>query len=196
MSISPTYLTIEQRRVINAPITGNIFLSGPAGTGKTTTGIERLLYLLETGVPGNSILVMVPQRTLASSFKEALQSTKAPAGGNPDILTMGGLARRMVDLFWPLVAEEAGFQNPDLPPVFLTMETAQYYMAHLVKPLLIEGYFDAVTLDRNRLYSQLLDDLNKAAVNGFAHTEVGERLSAPGLVRKPSTGSMPMCRIV
>ena len=178
MTISPTYLTPEQRSIVNAPLSGRTFLSGPAGSGKTTAGVERLLNLLENGIPGNQVLLMVPQRTLAAPYKHALQSTRAPAGGNVDILTVGGLAKRMVDLFWPLVAEEAGFQNPENPPVFLTMETAQYYMAHLVRPTFDEGYFDAVTLDRNRLYSQLLDDLNKAAINGFPHTEVAERLSA------------------
>ncbi len=178
MPISPTYLTSDQHAIVESPLAGRTFLSGPAGTGKTTTGVERLLYLLENGIPGNQVVLMVPQRTLASPYTDALGSIRAPAGGSVDILTIGGLAKRMVDLFWPLIAEEADFENPDLPPVFLTMETAQYYMAHLVSPLLAEGYFDAVTLDRNRLFSQLLDNLNKAAVNGFSHTEIGERLTS------------------
>jgi hypothetical protein len=92
--------------------------------------------------------------------------------------TVGGLARRMMDLFWPVAAEAAGFANPDQPPVFLTLETAQYYMAYLVRPLLDEGYFESVTIDRNRLYSQILDNLNKAAVIGFPHTDIGSRLDS------------------
>ncbi|HQV94292.1 MAG TPA: hypothetical protein PLF41_07490, partial [Anaerolineales bacterium] len=72
--------------------------------------------------------------------------------------------------------EAAGFANPSEPPVFLTLETAQYYMAHLVRPLLDEGYFESVTIDRNRLYSQIIDNLNKAAVIGFNHTEIGSKL--------------------
>jgi hypothetical protein len=91
---------------------------------------------------------------------------------------MGGIARRMLDLFWPLAAEAAGFANPDQPPIFLSLETAQYYMAHLVRPLLEQGYFESVTMDRNRLYSQILDNLNKAAVIGFPHTQIAERLDA------------------
>ena len=93
------------------------------------------------------------------------------------LATVGGLARRMVDLFWPLAADSAGFAHPDQPPVFLTLETAQYYMARLVRPLLDEGFFASVTIDRNRLYSQILDNLNKAASVGFPYTEIGERLS-------------------
>ena len=61
--------------------------------------------------------------------------------------------------------------------MFLTLETAQYYMAHLVRPLLEQGYFESVTIDRNRLYSQILDNLNKAAVVGFPHTKIGEMMA-------------------
>ena len=75
----------------------------------------------------------------------------------------------------------AGFSHPDEPPIFLTLETAQYYMARIVRPLLDEGFFASVTIDRNRLYSQVLDNLNKAATVGFSHTEIGERLSAAWL---------------
>ncbi len=84
----------------------------------------------------------------------------------------------MVDLFWPLAAEAAGFARPDEPPTFLTLETAQYYMARLARPMLDEGYFSAATIDPNRLYSQVIDNLNKAALVGFPHTEIGERLQA------------------
>jgi hypothetical protein len=178
MPLSSSYLTPDQLTVIEQPLDARIFLSGPAGTGKTTVGVERVLHLLENGVPGNQILLLVPQRTLATPYYEALHSPSAPAGGTVDILTVGGLARRMVDLFWPIVAEESDFANPNLPPTFLTLETAQYYMAHLVRPLLAEGYFDSLSLDRNRLYSQIVDNLNKAAVYGFAHTEIGERLTS------------------
>jgi hypothetical protein len=94
------------------------------------------------------------------------------------LLTVGGLAQRMVDLFWPLVADKAGFAHPEQPPTFLTLETGQYFMARLVSPLLDEGYFEQIVIDRNRLYSQILDDLNKAAVVGFPHTEIGARLQA------------------
>jgi hypothetical protein len=178
MALSPSYLTPDQRTVIETALDGRVFLSGPAGTGKSTVGVERVLHLLENGVPGNQILLLVPQRTLATPYYDALHSPNTPSGGAVSILTVGGLARRMVDLFWPIVSEAAGFAHPNQVPTFLTLETAQYYMAHLVRPLLAEGYFDSLSLDRNRLYSQIVDNLNKAAVHGFAHTDIGERLKS------------------
>jgi hypothetical protein len=100
------------------------------------------------------------------------------AGGVVSVLTVGGLAQRMVELFWPLAVEAAGFAHQDEPPAFLTLETAQYYMARLVRPLLDQRYFESITISRNRLYSQVVDNLNKAAVVGFPHTEIGARLKA------------------
>lgn len=167
-----------QLKVINTPIVGTIFLEGPAGTGKTTTGIARTLHLLANGVRADSILVLTPQRTLASPYYSAVHRPDLVAGGQVTILTVGGLARRMLDLFWPLVAEQAGFAQPDCPPTFLTLETVQYYMMQIVQPLVGQGFFETVTILRNRLYSQILDNLNKAAVVGFPHTEFSERLKA------------------
>jgi hypothetical protein len=135
-------------------------------------------FLLTQGVPADSILMLTPQRTMQEPFLDLLYSPERIAGGEVTAATMGGIARRMVDLFWPIVAESAGFANPDQPPIFLSLETAQYYMAHIVRPLLEQGYFESVTMDRNRLYSQILDNLNKAAVIGFPHTQIAERLDA------------------
>jgi UvrD/REP helicase N-terminal domain len=171
--LSPLQLDIIERRSKT-----KIFLEGLAGVGKTTVGVERMLYLMKAGISGNSILVLVPQRTLGTPFIEAIQTPGVVAGGMVTILTISGLAQRMVDLFWPIISEQAGFSNPDYPPIFLTLETAQYYMARLVRPLLEEGHFDSVTIDRNRLFSQILDNLNKAAVVGFSHTEIGDRLKS------------------
>lgn len=171
-------LTDQQLALVKHPIESKIFLEGPAGTGKTTAGVGRLLHLLDSRVRARSILVIVPQRTLAAPYYEALRRPTVRAGGQVTISTIGGLAQQAVDLFWPLIAEDAGFGQPDQPPTFLTLETAQYYMARLVRPLLDQGYFESVTIDRNRLYSQVIDNLNKAAVVGFPHTQIGQRLKA------------------
>ena len=174
-----TSFSLPQRQIIESPLDLKLFISGPAGTGKTTAGVERMRYLLAQGVPGESILMLTPQRTLQAPYLDLLYSAERSAGGEVTPATIGGLARRMVDLFWPVAAEAAGFMNPDQPPVFLTLETAQYYMAYLVRPLVEqEGFFESVTIDRNRLYSQIIDNLNKAAVIGFSHTEIGSRLDS------------------
>lgn len=170
--------TLSQLTVIEAPLNAKVFLRGPAGTGKTTAAVERLKFLLASGIPAGDILILTPQRTLQDPYLDLLHSPEMLPGGEATPATIGGLAKRMVDLFWPLAAEAAGFSQPDQPPIFLTLETAQYYMARIVRPHLEEGWFESVTMDRNRLYSQILDNLNKAASIGFPYSEVGERLTS------------------
>ena len=178
MPASSIALTPAQSALVDLSADRTIFLEGPAGTGKTTAAAARLGRLLRSGVPGDQALVILPQRTLAEPYSAVLRRPAIPAGGEVTVLTLGGLAQRMVELFWPLVARPAGFAQPDRPPVFLTLETAQYFMARIAGPLLDQGYFETIVIDRNRLYSQILDNLNKAAVVGFPHTEIGARLQA------------------
>jgi hypothetical protein len=170
-------LTPAQQALANLPLDAKTFLRGRAGTGKTTAGMQRVTHLLDTGVPAESVLILTPQRTLQEPYEQRILQA-GYAGGEVTFATIGGLARRYCDLFWPLVSEQAGFRNPDNPPVFLTLETAQYYMAHLVRPKLDEGYFESITIDRNRLYSQIIDNLNKSAMVGFDYHQIADRLSA------------------
>ncbi len=171
-------LSPGQRRAAEFPLDQKIFLSGFAGTGKTSAGVERLNHLLEAGVSAGQILILTPQRTLQDPYLEVNISPARQAGGVITLATIGGLARRMCDLFWPLAAKQAGFAHPHKPPIFLTLETAQYYLAHLVRPMLEQGYFQSITMDRNRLTSQILDNLNKSAEVGFPYTEIGARLDS------------------
>lgn len=166
------------------------FLTGPAGTGKTTQAVARLRDLLTGHVPGHNILVLVSQSTLAGPYRDLLRDPGLPGAAAVDILTFSGLALQTIDLFWPLVAAPAGFGRPQARPVFLTIETAQYYLHQVIEPLLRQGYFDPnvvpITISLPRLMSQILDNLNKAALIGLPHTEVGTRLAA-SLAVEPSS---------
>ena len=174
MNVNPRAPEIDD--MLNADTT--VFVEGPAGGGKTALAIRRLLVLLERGVPAESILVLLPQRTLAAPYIEALRSPELRGMGEVTVATVDGLARRTITLFWPLIAEQAGFHHPDHPPAFLTLETAQHYMSRLVRPLMDKGYFPNLTIRRTRLVSQIIDNLNKAALIGLPHTGIGERLKA------------------
>ncbi|MCW5873447.1 MAG: hypothetical protein KIS88_02250 [Anaerolineales bacterium] len=92
-----------------------------------------------------------------------------------DVLTFAGLSKKIIELFWPTLHKQYGF-GKDTFPVFLTHETTQYFMAKATKPLMADGMFDSVTINRNRIFSQLIDNLNKAALNGLNHGVIFERL--------------------
>ncbi len=158
------------------------FLTGPAGTGKTTQGVAHLKTLLNEGVLPHNILILLPQRTGGALYQEALQDPALNVPGLVDVVTMDGLALRSLNLVWPQIAAPAGFGRPTRRPVFLTIETAQYYMAQVIQPMMQQGYFDpnvvSVTITLPRLMSQLLDNLEKAALIGLPYTQVETRLKS------------------
>lgn len=168
----------SQQKLIDSPLEGSLFVSGSAGSGKTTAGLDYFRRAVSSGIPGGDFLILTPQRSLAKPYRDLSVSSDFPSSSLPSILTMGGLAQRMVTLFWPMVAKNAGFASPGKTPQFLTLETAQYYMAQVITPLLQKGYFDSITIEPNRIYSQLLDNMNKAAFVGFDIAEIRERLNS------------------
>ncbi|NKB67448.1 MAG: hypothetical protein GKR89_10335 [Candidatus Latescibacteria bacterium] len=160
------------------PLEGNYtcFVQGPAGAGKSQALIERLKLLLHSGVPGYSILAILPDRSTTRRYGHAVEQLDIGPFGAVELQTYSGLATRLVRLFWPLVAAEADFAAPQRPPIFLNYETAQYTMGQVVEPLLAQGYFEGLSMRPQRILSQLLDNLNKAAVGDFPLAEVGPRL--------------------
>lgn len=153
------------------------FLSGPFGAGKTTAALAHLQQLLrQERVRGDDILVLLPQRSLATPYHEALRSAILPPGPTVRVTTFASLAQQAVELYWPLLAPTAGFADPSREPTFLTLETSQYYMAPLVDAADEAGAFDGVRVERVRVVSQVLDNLNKAALQGLSIDDAYARL--------------------
>lgn len=154
-----------------------LYLSGPFGSGKTAHAIERIRTLLQRErVRGDDILVLVPQLPQAAAYRAFLRGPDAPPGPPVRLTTLAGLARDAVQLYWPLVAPGAGFADGKQEPTFLNLETAQFHMAPLVDSALASGDFDGIRVERNRIISQVLDNLNKAALHGFTIEEAYARL--------------------
>jgi superfamily I DNA/RNA helicase len=154
-----------------------LYLTGPFGSGKTTLAVERITWLLrQERVRGDDILVLTPQRTLARPYYEALRAADVPPGPPVRVTTFAGLARAAVELYWPLLAEGAGFADPRKEPTFLNLETAQYHMEQFVNAAFEQAEFDAIRVEPSRVVSQVLDNLNKAALLGFSIEEAYQRL--------------------
>ena len=80
------------------PIAPKPFLAGRAGAGKTNAAIGRLLHLLESGVPASSMLVIVPQRTLATPYYEALNNPDVDPGGQVTVFTVRSLVQPWAEI--------------------------------------------------------------------------------------------------
>lgn len=169
-------LTPLQQGIVTAA--GSVFLHGPAGTGKTTIVHERLRSLLADGEPAYAILVLVadlPQRDQIVSF---IQQSGPGAYADLKLLYYHQLAREMVQLFWPLVAGNAGFASAYRPPVFIGYDLAQLLMWRLVQPQLDRGAFADLRRRPQQIVSQLLDTLNRAALNQLPLDEATARQMA------------------
>ena len=174
--VDADHLHDYQREFLERIESASVFLEGPAGSGKTTAALHRAYQLLKRMGSQERLLVIVPQRSLAVPYLNMLDTFPSINVGRMMVLTLGGLARRMAELFWPVYSREAGFVAPDRPPTFLTLETAMYVMANTIKSFLEQGAFDGLAIERNQLLRQILDNLNKAALVGFPIEEIGLRL--------------------
>jgi hypothetical protein len=168
-------LSERQQQAVAA--TGAVFLSGPAGTGKTTALHQRLLNLLGKGESAYTVLVLVAEPEHRAAFFEAVRTSGLGPYADLNVTNYSRMAQEMVALFWPLVAREAGFARPHQPPSFLSYDLAQVLMWQVVTPMLAQGAFANLRLRPQQIVSQILDTLNRAALNALLLDDAVERQS-------------------
>lgn len=151
------------------------FLLGLAGSGKTTALQRRLLRLLAANEPAYTILVLIAELEHQQSFLTVLHQSGFGPHADLKITTYSQMAREMVSLFWPLIARPAGFERPYQPPTFLSYDLAQLMMWHILAPMLDEGAFADLRLRPQQIVSQLLDTLNRAALNSLSLEQAIDR---------------------
>jgi hypothetical protein len=171
-------LTPSQAEIAEFPDYGSLFVTGKAGTGKTTAVVEHLGRLISHIDNPDSILILAPQRSLLKPYADAIASVDFRYPAPHSLLTIGGLAQHSISLFWPLIAKEVGFKQYKKSPVFLSLELTQFYLSRVIDPLLEQGFFSSISIDKIRLYSQIIDNLNKCAVVGLAPETISTRLAS------------------
>lgn len=154
-----------------------VFLEGIAGSGKTTYAAQHMLAWLASGVDPSRLLIFVPQMPLARPYQQALHSSDY-GGGAPIITTFASFAREAVRVYWTELAAPLGVGDPRREPIFLNIETTQYFMARFALPRIANGEFalNDMRVAPPRIISQVIDNLNRAALMGFSLEEVAERL--------------------
>ncbi len=151
------------------------FLFGPAGSGKSTALQQRLVRLIGSGEPAYTFLVLVAESDNQGLFFDAIYRASVGPYADLKVTTYASLAREMVSLFWPLIARQAGFERPYQPPSFLSYDLAQILMYRFVAPSLSLGAFAGLRLRPQQIISQLLDTLNRAALNSLTLAEAMDR---------------------
>jgi hypothetical protein len=168
--------SVQQQAVLDTEINTHVFLEGPFKSGKTTVGVARLMSAAAQSDPTHQILVLTPQRSLANPYRNGIRNPNFPPGVLPTLSTLAGLSRQFIRLYWPQIGEKCGFRRPSMLPTFLSMETAQYFLRQICQPFLAKGYFLEIHIDPTRLFSQILDTMNKAALVGYPLDETAQRL--------------------
>ena len=164
--MQPESLNIDQERILNIPLNRSIFLEGEAGTGKTTFAIARLEQLL-SNFPGHQILVLVPQRSLGKPYIELHQpaitvfwfftfnmDSRRPYASNGRFILACHLQR-------------SRFFKSNSPSSIPFNRNCPILHGKGDNSIFGTGFFPILVLSRNRLYGQILDDLNKSAIIRF-----------------------------
>ena len=158
-----------------ASAAGTSFLLGPVGTGKSSVLQERLLRLLDGGEPAYTILIIVAEPERRYAFEKAVMASGLGPYADLKLTTFSQMALEMVTLFWPLIARQSGFTHPHHPPTILPYDLAQLLMWQVVTPLLEGGAFADLRLRPQQIVSQVLDTLNRSALNSLTLGQAAER---------------------
>lgn len=75
-------LTADQRAAATVP-PGPVLCVAPAGSGKTTTLVARIAWLIDTGVPADTIAAITFNKRAAEELGERLDAALAPLGVAP-----------------------------------------------------------------------------------------------------------------
>ena len=168
----------QQQEVIRCEIASHLFIEGPFKSGKTSAATAKLKELAVHSAPQQQILILTPQASLSKPYRRCVLEPDFPAGVVPTITTLAGLSRQFIRLYWAVIAQDGGFKGHSASPTFLNMESAQFFMEQICRPYLEKGYFLEIRIDQARLFSQILDTMNKAALVGYPLQETAQRLTA------------------
>ena len=101
-----------QHAVVSLPSGASGVVVGPPGSGKTTVIVERVVALIEAGVPPEEVLVLTPTRQSATELRDRLALAVR-------IATPGPLARSLAAFAYQIVRAHAVHSGAE-PPQLLT----------------------------------------------------------------------------
>ena len=90
-------LTLEQKAIVDH-LSGHSLVKAVPGSGKTTTLIMRVAYLIKSGVNPNNILILMFNKAAQLSFSKKLQIKLAKDGVNlmPEVRTFHSFAMQLI----------------------------------------------------------------------------------------------------
>lgn len=162
----------KQLAVSNASLTEHLFAIGRPGTGKTTTGCALLERMLAAQQPWKRTLVLTPVAAAGGVYRRVMTSQ----GRKAWVTTFNGFIQHNLNLFWPLIAADAGFPPDAGSPLFLNIETAQIVLQSIVAPYWESGALNALRWAPSRFLNQAAMAMHKMAAIGLPFERYAARM--------------------
>ena len=169
------YSEVKRKLFDNLFSEKSIIVSGKSGSGKTTLAIEKYKHMIEEEkINSENILVLVMNRHQAMTWKKELCLKTA---GEFKIYTYQNFVSRELSKFWPIIESKCSrIEKKSLKPEFISTDLANYMMELLVNYYRRKGYLVDITSHSSRVASDLVSNINKAAMSLVDFKEIGTRL--------------------
>lgn len=169
------YSEVKRKLFDNLFSEKSIIVNGKSGSGKTTLAIEKYKHMIEEEkINSEDILVLVMNRHQAMTWKKELCLKTA---GEFKIYTYQNFVSRELLKFWPIIENECiKIEKKSLRPEFVSINLSNYMMELLVNYYRRKGYLVDITSNSSRVASDLVSNINKAAMSLVDFNEIGTRL--------------------
>ena len=146
--------TDQQLAIIKAPPDQNIYVNACPGSGKTTTIIGRVKYLIEIGIPQEKIGLFTYNRSLGEDIKKKLGNLTLGHSGTVHSWCYRD-TRDKEDLSLWLDLHQDDEETPFTHLIFDEYQDATREIASVIKKLIGNGWLTIVGDDRQQLYTSM-----------------------------------------
>lgn len=153
-----------------------ILVKGNSASGKTTLAISKYRHMIENkNIKSTNILCLFMNKyqnitwTKDMSFNTTSEIRKS---------SYYGFIRKELSLYWPYVVEKCDEIKINLlKPEFASFDATNYAMKALVEHFRTsKGYFSDITSTSSKIASDLISNINNAALSLVPFNEIGTRL--------------------
>jgi hypothetical protein len=127
------------------------------------------------GIPGNSILVLVSNRTQLFDWNSCISSSTS---SNPWCRTYNGFIKEELNTFYPLLTENCKeILDKDIRPLNLSTDGAVHLISKVIQARREkDGIFPSLVSSNERIAAVIANNLCEAALEGIPANEIGTRL--------------------
>lgn len=158
----------------------HLLISGGPGAGKSALLVDAVRRAINSGVPGDRVLVLAPDRRVARQLGARLNEPGSGISGRVPVMSYHSFMQELIRRWWPLVMQALGINAA--APEFLPFNLAQFACLHTYREQ--PGNLQQLTIREQRLIVQVLSTMNLAAANqlsldeGWARVATGLGLTA------------------